>query len=155
MNFGDLLYTSSSSSEEEDEIELPLRYIHNQLQNRGEPSRIKNFLEVTIPNCTDKEFQNHFRVRRQTFQSIIVQLAPLLEKQEGINGRNPIPIEKQVLSTLWLLATPDSYRSVGDRFDLSKSSLFRSFTRVVQALNHIAPQIIKWPERAERQNIKI
>ena len=45
-------------------------------------------------------------------------------------------------------------RSVGCRFNMGKSSLFVSFVRVVRALNTIAPEIIKWPSREERQRIR-
>lgn len=47
------------------------------------------------------------------------------------------------------------FRSIGDRFDMAKSSLAVSFVRVVAALCNIAPQIIKWPEQAEMKIIKM
>ncbi|KAI4463258.1 hypothetical protein MML48_4g00000705 [Holotrichia oblita] len=53
--------------------------------------------------------------------------------------------EKQILAVLWLLATPDSYRSVGKRFNMGKASLSNSFTLIINALNKIAPNIISWP----------
>lgn len=36
------------------------------------------------------------------------------------------------------------------KFDLSKSALHRAFVRVIQALNEIAPEIIRWPNAVER-----
>lgn len=42
-------------------------------------------------------------------------------------------------------------RSVGERFNMSKSTLSVSFFRIVRALNQLAPRIIMWP-RGERLN---
>ncbi|XP_025262626.1 protein ANTAGONIST OF LIKE HETEROCHROMATIN PROTEIN 1-like [Camponotus floridanus] len=71
---------------------------------------------------------------------------------KNISVKSHIPVRKQLLATLWLLATPDSYRSVGERFDMSKSSLSVSFMRVIQALNNIAGDVIRWP-RGKRLTI--
>lgn len=37
------------------------------------------------------------------------------KRNQEYGGRNQINLEKALLITLWVLATPDSYRSVGDR----------------------------------------
>lgn len=47
------------------------------------------------------------------------------------------------------------YRSVGDRFDLAKSSLFHCLVRVVHVLNDIAPAVIKWPEPFEINDLRL
>ncbi|KAK9680702.1 DDE superfamily endonuclease [Popillia japonica] len=46
---------------------------------------------------------------------------------------NDLGLLKKLAPTIWLLATPDSYRSVGTQFDMGKSSLNDSFKR------HICP----------------
>lgn len=56
---------------------------------------------------------------------------------------------------MWLLATPDSFRSVGSRFDLGKSTLSVIFMRVVTALNEISSEIIFWPNIEQRQCIAL
>ncbi|XP_025161025.1 protein ANTAGONIST OF LIKE HETEROCHROMATIN PROTEIN 1-like [Harpegnathos saltator] len=65
-----------------------------------------------------------------------------IEKNVAIRGSLR---KAQLLATLWLLATSDSYRSVGIKFDLAKSSLNHCVRRVVRALNLIASQVISWP----------
>jgi hypothetical protein len=45
-----------------------------------------------------------------------------------------ISLEKKLLATLWLLSTPDSYRSVADRFDLYKGTLHDVVKEVCNAL---------------------
>lgn len=46
------------------------------------------------------------------------------------------------------------YSSVGERFDMGKSTLSNCFFRVVKALNTLAPQIIKWPEPEDLEMIQ-
>lgn len=55
--------------------------------------------------------------------------------------------EKQALSLIWVTSTPESSRSVGNRFNLIEASLFWCFVKVVNALNVIAHDIIRWPAR--------
>ncbi|CAH0562878.1 unnamed protein product [Brassicogethes aeneus] len=96
------LFASSSSSSEDDYIEEEI--------NRRKPPRITGFIETVVENCNNKEFQQHFRVSRAQFQELLNHLAPSLERQEGSVGRLRISAKKQLLSVLWLLATPESYR---------------------------------------------
>lgn len=44
-------------------------------------------------------------------------------------------------------------RSVGDRFNIAKSTLSAIFSRIVIALNDISPQIIFWPNAEQRPHI--
>lgn len=74
------------------------------------PSRIRNFIERTIPGFMANEFQSHFRLKRQSYEMLIQYLSPFLKKHDGSVGKPQIAVEKQILSALWLLATPDSYR---------------------------------------------
>ncbi|VEN54139.1 unnamed protein product, partial [Callosobruchus maculatus] len=123
-------------------------------ENRRVPPRIKGFINSTVHNYNDKEFRSDFRVTRETFNVLKDKLSPYLKRAEASTGRFQVPVEYQLLSVLWLLATPDSYRSVGSRFDMAKSTLFNCFTRIIMVLNEIAPDIIKWPTPEERQSIK-
>nr|CAI5863194.1 unnamed protein product [Callosobruchus analis] len=144
----DLFASSSSSEDEADVMETANR------ENRRIPPRIKGFINSTVHNYNAKEFQSDFRVTRETFNVLKDKLSPYLKRAEASTGKFQVPVDDQLLSVLWLLATPDSYRSVGSRFDMAKSTLFNCFTRVIMALNKIAPDIIKWPPPEERQSIK-
>ncbi|XP_065570194.1 putative nuclease HARBI1 [Artemia franciscana] len=57
------------------------------------------------------------------------------------------------LITLWILATPESYRSVGCRFDVCKSTVFRIIRRTIDAIYEMASTTIDWPGATEAQNI--
>lgn len=76
---------------------------------RFKPTRITGYLGVTIPNMTGMQFRQHFRMRPEVYEALERRLGPLLTKQSHF-GRPSIPVRTQLLVTLWLLATPDSYR---------------------------------------------
>ena len=86
--------------------------------------RITNY-ERTVWSYTSTQFQQHFRISKPSFIFLRGKIIRLLSRQALI-GRQTISIDKQILSALWLLATPESFRSVGDRFNMGKSSLFVS-----------------------------
>ncbi|KAJ3655879.1 hypothetical protein Zmor_014988 [Zophobas morio] len=106
-----------------------------------------------VPNYNRTQFRSHFRISYEAYEGLLVILGPRLQRV-GNKGRNIIPVEKQLLSVLWLLATPDSYRSVGERFDMGKSSLSVSFMRVVKTLNVLGRQLISWPRGERVESVK-
>ena len=62
-------------------------------------------------------------------------------------GRPPVSVEKQLLLTLWVLGNPECLRSVSDRFNVTKSSVFRIVRRVCSALvGNCAKTFIRWPQ---------
>ncbi|XP_025155756.1 protein ALP1-like [Harpegnathos saltator] len=77
------------------------------------------------------------------FEAVENRLGQLLTNEESC-GRPVIPVRVQLLSTIWFLATPDSFRSISEKFNF-KSSLHDCVCRVVKALNIIAKEVIKWP----------
>ncbi|XP_071628962.1 uncharacterized protein [Temnothorax longispinosus] len=104
-----------------------------------------------MPRFNTQQFRRHFRMTPATYENLEAKLSPILSLSEG---KAVIPVRKQLLGSLWLLATPDSYRSVGERFDLAKSSLNKSFMRVVECLNDISGQIILWPRGQDLDRVK-
>ncbi|XP_029177871.1 uncharacterized protein LOC114945728 [Nylanderia fulva] len=80
----------------------------------------------------------------EVFEILENRLGPSLSNVETV-GRPMIPVRTQLLSTIWLLSTPDSFRSVSEKFDLGKSSLNDCVRRVVKLLYSIANEIIVWP----------
>lgn len=59
-----------------------------------------------------------------------------------------------MLMVVWLLATPDSFRSVSLRFGVRPSTLYYHYSYVIEALRELAPTYITWPDAAERNVIK-
>ncbi|KAF7996136.1 hypothetical protein HCN44_010802 [Aphidius gifuensis] len=147
---------SSSSSDEEEENNLMRRLIGVAREPNDIPIRVENYIDNVVFRSSPEIFQSHFRLTWEAYETIENEIGPTLNRNvnEFGFGRPCMPIRKQILSVLWLLATPESYRSIGDRFDMGKSSLFHSFQLVVQALNEIAPRVITWPSPERRQVIR-
>jgi len=55
------------------------------------------------------------------------------------------PIETKLMCFLWIMGNTESFRSVADRFGMSKSSLHLCVSDVADALFHVAPQVIVFP----------
>ncbi|XP_018366334.1 PREDICTED: putative nuclease HARBI1 isoform X2 [Trachymyrmex cornetzi] len=135
------------SDESEDEDYEKISLIENIQRIRGKqqkPARIRGYVEHVIPRYTTKQFRHHFRMTPETFENLENRLGPILFNPEAL-GRPVISVRIQLLSTIWLLSTPDSFRSVSEKFDLGKSSLNDCVRRVVQALNSIGNEVIRWP----------
>ncbi|XP_011859439.1 PREDICTED: putative nuclease HARBI1 [Vollenhovia emeryi] len=141
--------TNDSDPDEEINTILLAKYQQRLRGVRRKPLRIIGYVERTVPSLTAKQFREHFRMTPAAYETLEMKLSASLSKTSH-SGKPTIPVRKQLLSTLWILATPDSYRSVGERFDMGKSSVSDSFMRVVKALNDIAGDVIVWPQGDRR-----
>ncbi|KAL5022810.1 hypothetical protein ScPMuIL_001965 [Solemya velum] len=101
-----------------------------------------NYATMVVPNMDDHSFKCQFRMLPSTYKKVLDMLRPLLQTKHVV-------LESQLLSAIWLLATPDSYRSVGQQFGFKKGSLHFYFLRVCKALASKFPEVIKWPESCE------
>ena len=60
-------------------------------------------------------------------------------------GRPTIDLQKQVLITIWILGNLECLRSVADRFNITKSILFRVYHRVCGAIaNNLSGLYMKY-----------
>jgi hypothetical protein len=55
-----------------------------------------------------------------------------------------IAAEKKMLATLWILATPESYRSVADRFGMSKGTLHSVVKETTAAITSLRATFIQF-----------
>ena len=68
--------------------------------------RIQNYLEYCI-NYNGQEFRQHFRLSRDAFDFVLgLVTLNIDESQKPFE----IPVEKQLLAVIWLLANQESYR---------------------------------------------
>ncbi|XP_015121537.1 putative nuclease HARBI1 [Diachasma alloeum] len=116
-------------------------------------NRIHNYFEINIVISSEVQLQSNFRMFRNTFNWLFRELSPSLSSPR-VCGRQTQHKMKKHLAVIWLLATPDSYRSIGDRFDMSKADLFKVFVKVITGLNTMVPRIIEWPNEARRRVIE-
>lgn len=100
------------SSDDEDGIIEEANYIEAWIRfgNRGyRKVREQLYMNEIVPRFSDKVFRQHFRMTKTTFENLERRLTPALIRI-GRKGRPMIPVKKQLLSVIWLLATPDSFR---------------------------------------------
>ena len=102
-----MLSTIVQSDEDSDDEEESGMVMELSMKIRGErvtPVRIEGFAERIVPQFNSKQFKEHFRMKPDAFEN--------LENLVGarLSALSKIPIRKQLLAVIWLLATPDSYR---------------------------------------------
>lgn len=105
------LYLESSDDEITEMIE-EANLIEAQIRfgNRGCcVVRERLYVNEIIPRFSDEVFRQHFRMTRTTYENLEQRLTPALTRIEK-EGRPMIPVRNQLLSVIWLLATPDSFR---------------------------------------------
>lgn len=56
-----------------------------------------------------------------------------------------MPILNSLLLTIWTLSNQESFRTIGDRFDLRKGHAHKIFIRICQLLTSKIKNYIKWP----------
>ncbi|XP_028048745.1 protein ANTAGONIST OF LIKE HETEROCHROMATIN PROTEIN 1-like [Monomorium pharaonis] len=90
-------------------------------------------------------------MERSTFYFLVYLIGPKLDNIP-FKGREQIDVVKQILIAIYVLATPDSFRSISERFDVSKSTAWFNTKRVVRAIYSIRNQFIRWPTYEEAEN---
>lgn len=109
-------------------------------------NRTQGFFEIVVPRYSPDIFSSHFRMTRGTFAELCTVIARTgIINVNNAFGRQPIPLEKQVLAFLWFVSNTEVTRSVSDRFDITLSSLHRIINRLSQALVQVRQDYIKWP----------
>lgn len=93
-------------------------------------------------------------VRHSTRTNILQLFFPFKELENLIRpliqeAGNDVPLRKKILLTIWTVATPESFRSVADRFGVRKSTAHTAFKEVIAALNELMPQFVRWPNADE------
>ncbi|WAR10350.1 hypothetical protein MAR_035426 [Mya arenaria] len=98
-------------------------FIISAAQIRENATRSINFFEETIPRYSFDEFRQHFRLTRPSFEIILTYLGSMEGQGPTNKGRKQIPLEKELLVTLWYLGNLESIRSISDRFNITRSSV--------------------------------
>ncbi|KAJ1518861.1 hypothetical protein ONE63_011525 [Megalurothrips usitatus] len=99
-------------------------------------------------------FKMHFRMSRTVFEDLVRTVHHHLVER-GRLRREKRPFIDIMLMVVWLMATPDSFRSVASRFGVQPYTLWYFYSyRVIEALRELAPTFITWPSRQERVGFK-
>ena len=104
----EVLDDQSSSSSSDGEQQLTLLFLRKKLL-RTNINKIEDYLENVVYNYSSKQFHENFRMSIRGFEKLLEMIGPIL-KRRGPVGRNTIPVDKQVLCAIWVLANQDTYR---------------------------------------------
>ena len=110
--------------------------------------RITGYAKNVVPAYPLDVFKDNFRLCRGTFETLAEMLAgcPELLRGNERGGRPQVDVGKQLLISLWVLGNQESYRSIGERFNVAKSTVFNCLLRVCNALvNNYRQELIRWP----------
>jgi hypothetical protein len=131
-----------------DEITLAIVEKLSGIMERHAAVRIREYAELIAPTYSDIGFRSHFRLSRGSAEILVNLLARCPEiPTDHLRGRPPVNVEKQLLITLWVFGNPEVFRSVSDRFNVTRSCVFRILRRVCKAIvNNLAGQFIVWPK---------
>jgi predicted DNA-binding protein YlxM (UPF0122 family) len=107
---------------------------------------VDNFVEEVIPRMTTKQFRQHFRMNPHIFEDLLRKLYTIYP-QVAKAGNQELDLEKQVLLCIWYIANLESFRSVADRFGISKSTAWSSFYKTCLKILELNRRflIIAWP----------
>lgn len=95
----------TSYLEEDDDYDVEVGIAANlRKMKENNPVRIQLYIQDVVHKLS---FRTHFRLTRSQFEYLLRMLAVKIKQTSHITI---VPVEKQLLSSLWLLATPDSFR---------------------------------------------
>ncbi|KAE8737669.1 hypothetical protein FOCC_FOCC016867 [Frankliniella occidentalis] len=101
----------------------------------------------------DPSFQWHFRLTKPVLEILLQEIGNHLV-DNMLMERERRPVAHILLMVLWILATPDSFRSVALRFGVSKSEVHDHYVLVIRVLRDMKDTYLTWPNAEERNTIK-
>nr|XP_012224230.1 PREDICTED: putative nuclease HARBI1 [Linepithema humile] len=124
-------------SDDEYEYFPPERERHN---------RIPHYFENIVLTYSLTDFKSHFRVEKHTYERLVQDLGQRLYREQGVEKMSP---GKQIAITLWFFGNQEVYRSVADRFGVSKDTVWKCVFEIAMLLTEDVHRYIKWPELRE------
>ena len=130
--------------ENDDELEVDtfseLVFITVIIKDRRKAVLVQGYVDVLL-SYTISDFRSHFRLSTGTFERLTLELGNYLE-----SFVRAIAVSKHLLITLWFLCNQESVRSMANRFNVTKSSVFLCCKRVCDVIrNNVASRVIMWP----------
>lgn len=114
----------------------------------------ERFFEKTVDQYTDGQYIEHFRLSRQKVEELSEQFEVSEHFHYQESDDRKVTALKFITVFLWYASNEAaSFRDV-DRFNISKSTLFKIIRRVTHFLSNLSPQYIKWPTEEEKIEIE-
>ena len=121
---------------------LQLLHIHSRRPTVWSFSRASTWWESIVPEFTNRQWVDNFRMSEETFMYLCNKMRPVLKRQDT-NFRLCVPLKKIVAIALWKLATNGEYRSIGHLFGVSRTTVCRCVQQFCNAACKVlAPEIM-------------
>ncbi|XP_050506273.1 putative nuclease HARBI1 isoform X2 [Diabrotica virgifera virgifera] len=113
------------------------------------------YFETIVPQFDDDLYFQHFRMSRGLTNQLAERFAASQYYNEQVGDSEKVTPLKFLMVFLWYIGNEaESFRNVGDRFNLTKSTVFKVVRRVSYFLSNLAPEVIKWPRNEEKVEIE-
>ncbi|XP_058824841.1 uncharacterized protein LOC131685260 [Topomyia yanbarensis] len=110
---------------------------------------LDEFVDIVVPDYTDDEFLQHFRIKRKQFHNLVA----LFEESETyrmLREDKRMSAAKHLLMFLWFAGNAScDFRDLSQRFKASISSVSRAIKRVTYFLADLSEFVIKWHTKEE------
>ncbi|XP_062609347.1 uncharacterized protein LOC134271110 [Saccostrea cucullata] len=114
--------------------------------------RVPGYVENVIPLFSTDNFRYHYRISKEMFEEILVNIGAYLTSNHG-GGIEGIPPSKQLLVFMCYMSNKVTMREIGHYFDIGQSTVHGVLKRVNSAFNENLSKIIQWPDFIEQQRI--
>lgn len=102
----------------------------------------------------DAAFRLHFRFTKPVFTELARELSDLLHNNGTMQRESATPLEHVLMMVIWIMATPDSFRSVALRFGKHPGVVHAWYVKIIRGLCLLGQFYIRWPSQEERNAIK-
>ncbi|KAK4875538.1 hypothetical protein RN001_011960 [Aquatica leii] len=108
--------------------------------------------ENVIDHYLYEDFQTHFRMSRSSI-GLLIKLCEASHTPKLNIGRPQVSVKLQCLICIWVLANQESYRSIEERFDVSKRTVFVCLMRRCKLINTRNSIFITWPQGRDAHSV--
>ncbi|XP_067138139.1 uncharacterized protein [Centruroides vittatus] len=143
-----------SESDDDDLMNIIVEKMKEDKRKARSIKKIETFVEETVPFYNPTDFKQHFRLTKECFEGLLRKISPILDTK-GITdpGRRPVSPQKQLLCCLWTLPNQESFRGIGDRFNVSRRTAWNILNKVIDSLLILNEneKIIFWPLKQDAE----
>ena len=86
------------------------------------PRSVEFWKDIVLHSFTNQDWLKNFRMSKATFDYLCSRLRPVIERKDT-HLRKAISVKHRLAITLWTLATPCEYRTVGHLFRVARSTV--------------------------------
>lgn len=122
---------------------------------RDDRVKVCGYVNV-VDHYLPDQFKSFFRLSRETFQFVLRCLidCPELARSEKGAGRPEIPLEKDLLMTLWYIGSQENIKSIADRFDVQESTFVAHNRRLLDVFSDkLCRKFVVWPSDNDKHSI--